>query len=184
MRLLTFAQIVFLAILFLYVAVKSNDRLEYSWDATKIDQARKSYASMTDIDHLVSATADLMEKAGKRLLARLEDWYSRQDNIAGAGKVDLSGFHRSLADRGEGLYYQAANLCIDDGIARISDLADSGEHHLRNIRSMHDFYQRLVAFSLSDKMTSVEFAETLGQLRQEVSCLQNEDIKSSNKQIE
>ncbi len=157
-------QIIFLAMLGLFVAVNSSDRLENSWEAARIRQECIN-AGRVGGEDLITFEKQTLETACDRLLWQLNKW---RTNLAASNQIpdeiNFQHFRDILNQSGEQLVNDALESCIMESMIRIRQEDNPTGGILARTEALFDLYRRIKGFTEIQELDYKNFQQLLDLL--------------------
>jgi len=179
MKLPVVLQLIFLALLGLYVAAKSTD---YAENIRAADQIRRQWDERIEALNIVSLMIlekQFLDEACERLFLQMENW--RQLLEAGAAEgphaesqshsAGIKEFRDELKEKGINLINAAINNCARDGIERIRATGGVGRAGFEELEAYYLTYSRGCDLAAYPNMEMGLYMQQLDKLRQEKSVL-------------
>jgi hypothetical protein len=179
MKLPVVLQLIFLALLGLYVAAKSTD---YAENACAADQIRRQWNEQVEalnIVPLMILEKKFLDEACERLFLQMEKWRRVwETDLAGgphAGSQSHSArikeFRDELEEKGINLINAAINNCARDGMERIRATGGVGRAGFEELETYYLTYSRGRDLAAYPNMEMGLYMQQLDKLRQEKSIL-------------
>jgi hypothetical protein len=175
MRILTFIQILFLTILGLFVAARSTERLENSWDSAKIQQIWEKYSDEADFAVLFNTELDLLDEAFDRLINQLESWRIRWQNSHNNAKaININELRKTLSSNGAYHLNQALGSSIRKGMLRIRKVTDQNNDEYRNLEEYYDLYNQVQDIINAEEIPCHKYDQMLNSFHERKSIISRE----------